>query len=203
MIKRWILFLCCVAWVMLLFCTALSVQQQRGLAEKTIRLHVVANSDSNKDQTQKLRVRDAVLLRVEALTATCSTADEAFHALEQALPALQTAACDTLRAEGCNAAVQVTLTQESFATRRYDTFTLPAGVYPTLRVSIGHAKGRNWWCVVFPSLCTAATSEAMAQSAQVAGYEEDELELITGGETRYIFRFKTLEWLRALGALLH
>ena len=87
---------------------------------------------------------------------------------------------------------------EDFATRKYDTFTLPAGEYPALRIKIGKAAGHNWWCVVFPSLCTAATTEDFTTCAQAGGYDTAETALIKGGEEEYELRFKTLEWLQKL-----
>ena len=94
--------------------------------------------------------------------------------------------------------VQVRLGTEQFETRYYDTFTLPAGEYPALRVNLGKAQGHNWWCVVFPSLCTAATSDALERTAAVGGFDSEETELIEGGEEAYELRFKSFEWLQAL-----
>lgn len=201
MIKRVILWLVCVALMTFALYAGQTLLQQRQLAQKTIRLHVVANSDTQEDQAQKLRVRDAVLAKVQALTVDCSTAQEAQATLAEHLPELEAAAQQTLEAEGSDYALSVSLTTENFDTRQYDTFTLPAGKYPSLRVKIGAAEGQNWWCVVFPALCSAATSDALDACAQAGGYADDEVELITGGEKEYVFRFKTLEWLKALGDL--
>lgn len=189
-------------WLILVFSAALgifaadSLLTQRALAEKTVRLHVVANSDAEDDQAQKLRVRDAVLEAVSALTAECRNSDEAQQIMRENLNVIESAARDVLRAEGSDYALRVSLGTERFDTRRYDTFTLPAGRYPALRVSIGAAEGKNWWCVVFPSLCMAATSDAVRQCAEVGGYDGAESALVTGGEERYVVRFKTLEWLQ-------
>ena len=168
---------------------------QRSIAEKTLRLHVVANSDSDADQAQKLRVRDCILETVSALTAQCETAQEAQLVLEENLPKLQESAQTLLRHEGSDYSVSVSVGTEQFGTREYETFSLPAGEYPSLRVKIGAARGKNWWCVVFPSLCKAATSDAARQCAEVGGYDDAESALITGGEQKYTLRFKTLEWL--------
>ncbi|MBQ7872024.1 MAG: stage II sporulation protein R [Oscillospiraceae bacterium] len=203
MFKRIILWLGCVALMTFALYAGETLLQQRRLAEKTIRLHVVANSDTEADQAQKLRVRDAVLAQVSVLTADCAGADEARAVLAANLPALERAAQQVLTAEGSDYGVQVSLGTESFDTRRYDTFTLPAGDYPSLRVRIGAARGQNWWCVVFPALCAAATGDGLEGCARAGGYEGDEVELITGGEEEYVFRFKTLEWLKALGELFH
>lgn len=189
------------AWIAAVFAAAYillgaeSWLLQRSIADKTLRLHVVANSDSEADQAQKLRVRDCILETVSELTADCESLQEAQAVLEANLSDLQNSAQTLLRSEGSDYAVSVSVGNETFGTREYETFSLPAGEYPALRVKIGAAQGKNWWCVVFPSLCKAATSDAAKQCAEVGGYDDAESSLITGGEKKYTLRFKTLEWL--------
>ncbi len=166
---------------------------QRDIAQKTVRLHVVANSDSPEDQQHKLQVRDAVLQEVCVLTDSCTDAQQAKNVIEQNLERIAQAASSV-----STESISVTLCDEYFDTRYYDTFTLPAGRYPALRVNIGAAQGKNWWCVVFPSLCSAATTDAVEECAEVGGFDDEESDLITGGETKYTFRFKTLQWLKEL-----
>ena len=191
--SRWIM------WILLVFFTAmclLSVETlwtQHRLAEKTIRLHVVANSDSAEDQAQKLQVRDAVLEKVAQITETCSDAASAKREIALHIDEIREAEQKETAYD-----VQVRLGTEQFETRYYDTFTLPAGEYPALRVNLGKAQGHNWWCVVFPSLCTAATSDALERTAAVGGFDSEETELIEGGEEAYELRFKSFEWLQAL-----
>lgn len=186
-------------WILLVFFTAmclLSVETlwtQHRLAEKTIRLHVVANSDSAEDQAQKLQVRDAVLEKVAQITETCSDAASAKREIALHMDEIREAAQKETAYD-----VQVRMGTEQFETRYYDTFTLPAGEYPALRVNLGKAQGHNWWCVVFPSLCTAATSDALERTAAVGGFDSEETELIEGGEEAYELRFKSFEWLQAL-----
>ena len=178
-------------------CAALQVQQQR-MSEKIIRLHVVANSDSGADQAIKLRVRDAVLAAAEPVL---GSADDPEQALAAELPALECAAAEMLRALGREESVSVTLQNERFPTRDYETFSLPAGVYRTLRVTIGAGEGHNWWCVVFPTLCTAASLDEFESAAASGGFTDGELRLITGADEGYVLKFKTLEWLEKLKAL--
>ncbi len=170
-----------------------SLLLQRDIADKTVRLHVVANSDSEEDQAQKLVVRDAVLRQVSLLTANCQSAQEARIMIEENLSAIEKTAQSV-----CGDEISVSLQVEDFATRYYDTFTLPAGEYPSLRVNIGQAEGKNWWCVVFPSLCVSATSEDTRETALTGGFSQEEARLIVGGEQEYELRFKTLEWLREI-----
>ncbi len=169
---------------------------QQEIADKTLRLHVVANSDSEQDQAHKLQVRDAVLEHVSQLTADCKDAKEAETVIAKNLESIADAAKSVSPYE-----ISVSLGNESFDTRYYETFTLPAGEYTALRVNIGEAKGKNWWCVVFPSLCTAATSSSVEDKAQTVGFDDAQTDFITGGEERYTFRFKTLQWLRELRKL--
>lgn len=180
----------------LLSCAYLQTQQ-RQLAEKLVRLHVVANSDSPSDQAVKLRVRDAVLAAAEPY----AKGPNAEESLEENLAALERAAAEMLRTLGRNEAVTVTLQNERFPTRDYQTFSLPAGVYRTLRVTIGAGEGHNWWCVVFPTLCTAASLDEFETAAASGGFTDGELRLITGADEGYVLKFKTLEWLEKLKAL--
>lgn len=172
--------------------------QQRALAAKLIRLHVVANSDTEADQALKLKVRDAVLEQVNALICECGDPAAASSVLRENLPLLEQRAAQVIAAEGFEDAVSVTLELEAFPTRYYDSFTLPAGTYQSLRVCIGAAEGHNWWCVVFPSLCTAATTEELQRSAAAGNFSEEETAYISGGEEEYKLKFKALEYLQML-----
>lgn len=172
--------------------------EQQTLAAKLIRLHVIANSDSEEDQKIKLRVRDAVLSEVDIITNGAKGVQQAAETIRESLPQIQKTAETALRKMEDESPVTVTLTKEPYHTRYYDTFTLPAGEYLSLRVQIGEAKGHNWWCVVFPSLCEAATAEEFYQSAEAAAFSDEEVDEITSGEHKYILKFKTLELLQKL-----
>ena len=172
----------------LLVCSALA--SQRGIAEKTIRFHVVAASDSAEDQAQKLRVRDALL----ALLPTWDSREDAEAWLRANLSLLQAAA--EKAADGRE--VAVTLSEEAYPTRSYDTFQLPAGRYLSLRAVIGAGKGRNWWCCVYPSLCACASEDTFAAAAASAGFTDGEVRLITSDTADITVKFKILEWLEAI-----
>ena len=175
----------------LLSCAYLQTQQ-RQLAEKLVRLHVVANSDSPSDQAIKLRVRDAVLAAAEPVL---GSADDPDQALAAELPALKCAAAEMLRALGREESVSVTLQNERFPTRDYETFSLPAGVYRTLRVTIGAGEGHNWWCVIFPPLCAQA---AGLSERAVQALSDDDVRLVTESDGGYVVRFRLLELWDAL-----
>lgn len=105
---------------------------------------------------------------------------------------IETVANDVLRSVGSSCRAVVTLGKEAFPTREYDTFTLPAGVYESLRVTIGSGEGQNWWCVVFPKLCVSATTDGFEDTAAGAGFSE----LLSGsltGKPQYRVRFFLLD----------
>ncbi len=185
-------------FLLFLVFTALWAQaQQTDLAEKVLRLHVVASSDSAADQALKFRVRDRVLETARPLLTESKNAAEAEAVISQNLPALTEAARREIRSRGSSAPVTITLEDAWFPTRTYGAAALPAGTYRALRVVIGAGEGHNWWCVVFPSLCLPAVSEA---SLQTAGLSEEDIALVTEESPRYMFRFKTIEW---WGSLKH
>lgn len=169
----------------------LAMEGQTRLSDKVVRLHVLANSDSEEDQALKLQVRDAVTERTAALLEEASGRREAETVLRQHLPELKRLAAEAIAAADYGYSVEVELAETEFPTREYDGFSLPAGEYLALRVLIGEAAGRNWWCVVFPPLCTAAASD-VAVTALAAGFSENEVNLITE-EEGYVLKFKTIE----------
>ncbi len=170
------------------------VQDKRTLSEDIIRLHVVADSDSVQDQEIKIQVRDAITEKLESAMQEFPDKETAKEYLRQQLSELERIANETLRSVGSACRAVVTLTREAFATREYDTFILPAGVYDSLRVTIGSGEGRNWWCVVFPRLCVSATSEDFEDTAAGAGFS-DTLSGSLTGEPKYQVRFFVLDCL--------
>ena len=171
---------------------ARALHTQDELADKVVRLHVLANSDSEEDQALKLQVRDAVLDRAEDLLAQPSSRAEAEGKLRGQLLEFERLAEAVVREAGYDYEVTAELTDTEFPTREYEDFTLPAGEYLALRILIGDAAGRNWWCVVFPPLCTAASADVPA-SALAAGFTEDEVRLITEEDWGYVLKFKAVE----------
>ena len=166
---------------------------QNALARDVVRLHVLANSDSEADQELKLKVRDRVLAETEPLLEGIENRKEAKTVLTHALEHLAQAGADTVAEEGYSYSVAVSLEKTWFPTRQYEDFALPAGNYTALRVVIGEGEGRNWWCVVFPPLCLGAVSERVEATAAMAGLNAKEIALITAEEGEYIIKFKLLE----------
>lgn len=176
---------------------AWSLGTQRQLADRVVRLHVLANSDSQADQALKLKVRDRILEVAEPLLEDSSDREEAESALTAALPQLEQAAEAEIAAAGYDYTVTARLEETEFPTREYDGFALPAGEYLALRVVIGAGEGQNWWCVVFPPLCAAASADVPAV-AVAAGLSEDQVSLITEEDQGYQLKFKAVEWWNAL-----
>ena len=170
-----------------------SLRRQQDLAGEVIRLHVIAASDSAEDQRLKLQVRDAVLEQAEQWLAGVDNREEAEAILRVHLMDLRDLAEETVRREGYDYAVEAWLTPEQYPTRDYGAFALPGGDYLSLRVILGDGAGHNWWCVVFPPLCTAAVSGTMEQEAADAGLSEENLDLITRNGRGYVLEFKSIE----------
>lgn len=167
------------------------------LREDILRLHVVAASDSQEDQKVKLQVRDAILGTLEDGLEDLTDVDAAIAYVRQMLPVIEDVANRTLAAAGFDDTVQVSLTEEAFTSRDYETFSLPAGIYQALRVVIGEGEGENWWCVVFPQMCMAATSE---EAAEVSDFSDTLNDTLTG---KYEVRFWLLDKLGQLENLFH
>lgn len=192
--KQWICLMLAVLAVSGAVAGTLVLREQQKIAQKIVRLHVRANSDTEEDQEVKLQVRDAVLQQVQTVTADCASSQEAICVLADHLPALAQTASETLQNLGKPNTVRVSICEETFPTRNYDTFSLPAGNYVALRVDIGAAEGHNWWCVIFPTLCMSATTDGMEKAAQAAGFSEDELELLTADTPKVQIKFRILEF---------
>lgn len=154
----------------------------------TLRLHVIANSDEAADQAVKLAVRDAILAQSETLFCEADSKQAAERALESRLAEIKRIADETLASRGFDYTARVTVAETQFDTRTYESFVLPAGNYTALRVELGAAQGKNWWCVLYPALCvpTAQPDEPLED------YTEQEREIVTGGE-KYEIRFKLEE----------
>ncbi|WP_300269558.1 stage II sporulation protein R [uncultured Flavonifractor sp.] len=169
-------------------------RSQAALADQVIRLHVLANSDSEADQALKLKVRDRVLETASDYFVPGATLEETRAVLTEHLADLAAAGEDQVAQEGYRYPVTVSLEDNYwFPTKQYTDFALPAGEYTALRVVIGEGGGQNWWCVVFPPLCLGAVSETAAQTALSDGFTQDQVSLITGEDEGYVVKFKAIE----------
>lgn len=185
--------LAALAWTWGLLC------DRQTLNQELLRLHVVAASDSREDQDIKLRVRDAVIASISEDLEKIGDFSAAEAYIRDNLSKLEQVANHTLQALGCSDRARVSLKEEVFDTRVYDTFSLPAGVYEALRITIGEGEGKNWWCVVFPTLCVPATSDGFEDVAEAAGFSPE----LTGSlKGEYEIRFYLLDLLGKLEGYL-
>jgi stage II sporulation protein R len=175
------------------YCATVETEQTE-LSSKLIRLHVVANSDSASDQSYKLEVRDRLLAEIAPLLNGAETQREAEERLNAALPALALKFPDT----------ELSIADEQFPERQYDTFSLPAGEYTALRAVIGDGGGKNWWCVLFPPLCVEAVTApaddygSSDSTDAFALLSDDEVDLITSSDDGYILKFRILDLIARL-----
>ena len=170
------------------------VADKQTLRNEIIRCHVIANSDDLQDQTVKMHVRDALLEYIRGNCAELSQQSEVKEFISRHLQELTIVVNDTLEQHGIQQTANVALVRECFDTRKYDTFTLPSGVYDSLRVEIGKAEGKNWWCVIFPALCTPNSVEMFEDTAVSCGMNR-ELVGTLSNDDQYEVRFFILDFL--------
>ncbi len=181
----------------------LPIHGEGEIYDSVVRLHVLANSDSEEDQAMKLLVRDDIIALTQSLLADCTTRAEALDVIESNLDLFRDTAMETLKNNGSDHIVTVSLGEEYYPTRQYESSAFPSGEYISLQIKIGKAKGQNWWCVLFPPICLSAastkTSESNLEDAFIAaGLTPEQYRIITetdpeenGG--KYKIRFKILE----------
>lgn len=159
--------------------------------QDTLRLHILANSDSDEDQALKLAVRDAILETQGSLFGAADTKAEAVETASRQLEDIQQVAQQTVRDAGYSYPVTVKLENIYFATREYEDFTLPAGRYDAVRVEIGEHEGHNWFCVLFPPLCVPAAVDA----DDTAQYSDEEEQVV---KSPYKIKFAAVEFLEQI-----
>ncbi|MGN1096133.1 MAG: stage II sporulation protein R [Eubacteriales bacterium] len=182
----------CLVLVVCCLCSFLPLSDEAEIYDNTVRLHVIANSDSAHDQQVKLLVRDSVLSAIDSLVKDAASVAEAENIIKENISYIRDIASETLLLLGEENDVCVTLSREYYPTRDYGDFSLPAGEYDSLRVMIGKAEGKNWWCVLYPELCTntAKTGETLIRT----GFSKDQIDILTGNEEpKYRLKFKILE----------
>jgi stage II sporulation protein R len=189
--------------VILLFIVlgALPIHGEDKIYDNVIRLHVLANSDSDEDQALKLKVRDAILERSSELFGESESIEEAANSINANIDAITEVARKVISENGYDYPVSVTLTNEHYPTKSYEALSFPSGEYLSLRVMIGESEGQNWWCVLFPPLClSAATDKAVAEDAFISvGLTGEQYRIITESDnTKYTVRFKILETIEGL-----
>ncbi len=174
-----------------LIIAALPTDAEAEIYEDTIRLHILANSDSPEDQSLKIAVRDGLLTEYGEKLRSAGSIDAAENLGKELLSEIEASAKEILQNKGCNFDVRATITTEWYETREYGDFALPAGYYTSLRVIIGEGRGQNWWCVMYPPLCMELATESAPADDGIIDYTREEISLIKSG--KYSIKFKLLE----------
>ena len=170
-----------------------------NLSNAVFRLHVIANSDTDKDQALKLEVRDALLNFMNNICTNCKTKENAIAIAQEHQDEFEKIAKQTIIDNGYNYSVKINIDNFYFPTKNYGDISLPAGLYDALRVEIGEAKGQNWWCVMFPSLCFIDISSGVvdeeAKENLEENLEEESYTIISkSNKTNIKFKFKIIEF---------
>ncbi len=182
----------------------LPIHGENDIYDSVIRLHILANSDSEADQSLKLLVRDDVLLYVGGLVEGAKTRDEALVIVEDNLEKIEEEANDSLKAHGSEYVASARLISEFYPTKSYGKACFPCGEYKSLQIKIGEAEGQNWWCVLFPSLCYKAAvkkqDDVLEDTFVSVGLTPEQYRIITESNSngKYKIRFKILEFFKDL-----
>lgn len=176
------------------------------VSNSVFRLHVIANSDSEEDQNLKYKVRDSLLEYMNKLCSNCSSKEDAIKIVETHKNEFEELALKTIRENGYSYSVNINIGNFEFPTKTYGDISLPEGFYDALRVEIGEAKGKNWWCVMFPPLCFVDVSSGIVpdESKQLLKNDlsEEEFALISEDSNNNIkFKFKLVEFFANKGLI--
>ncbi len=180
----------------------LPVHGEEIVYENVIRFHVLAESDSPEDQALKLKVRDAILEVVSPMLSDCTDFGDACALLERESECIKAAAEETIKSNGYDYTASAELVTEEYPTRIYDGITLPSGVYTSMKITIGEGDGKNWWCVLFPSVCNSFSVVPARDTGETyiaAGFTPEQYRMIQKESAPvYKVRFKVLELLSDL-----
>ncbi len=186
--KTKIIALFCACFMLLTIVDMLIPRSEAKIFDNVIRLHVLADDNSEAAQNIKLSVRDAILDECGDMFSESGDIVTASNVVAENIPRIEEIANRVLAEQGVDYRATVQWGSESYPTRTYEDFYLPSGEYLSLRVNLGTANGNNWWCVLFPPLCTKASSDSEFKSAGIAKKDTSVFK-----SRRYIFRFKLLE----------
>lgn len=168
------------------------------LRQNVLRLHIIANSDSEADQQLKLVVRDRILSEAGDIFKKDTELENAIYTAQSSLDVFEDIANRVISEYDFKYKAKALIGDSYFETREYEDFTLPAGTYKSLIVKLGKGEGKNWWCVVFPAVCVPA-----ARGCDLSDSASRESAAIAEQPQRYIMRFKTVEWYEDLKKILN
>ena len=202
--------ICILTFLLLIYTTICAYSYAQNISydisNSVFRLHVIANSDSDKDQNLKYIVRDNLLNYMNIICSNCTSKEEAIKIVEQNKDKFKEIAKQTIIDNNYSYDVSINIGNFEFPTKTYGDISLPAGNYDALRVEIGEAKGKNWWCVMFPPLCFVDVSSGVvpdeSKELMENNLSEEEFALISEDSNNNIqFKFKLLEFFANKGLI--
>lgn len=191
--------------LLFIFVSALSYATtvSADLADSVFRLHVIANSDADFDQDLKYIVRDKVIEYMKALCEEEDSKQDYIKIAKDNIDNIKSVAQNTILENGFNYDVNVSIGNFEFPTKIYGDVSFPAGFYDALRIEIGNASGKNWWCVMFPPLCfvdvTSGVVPEESKETLKSDISAEEFDLITGANSEVKFKFKLVEMFQNWG----
>lgn len=187
--------------LMVLYRQSMAKQQmQKDIAGEILRLHVVANSDSEEDQALKLEVKETIVTYLRGIMSDAASVEEARAEIQKRLPEIEEIATEKMEAEGYDYEAEATLGECYFPVKEYGDMTFPAGDYEALKVNLGNSAGKNWWCVMYPTLCFVDSTyqivpEESKEKLKVCLTEEEYNSLLDGGDS-VEYSSRIIEWVR-------
>ena len=175
-------------------------RRQQDIAEEILRLHVVANSDSEEDQALKMEVKESIVTYLRGIMGDAKSVEEARLEIQKRLPAIEDLARVKMKMEGYDYEADAVLGKCYFPVKEYGDMTFPAGEYEALKVNLGKSAGKNWWCVMYPTLCFVDSTyqivpETSKEKLKENLTEEEYNSLLDGGDNvQYSFQF--IEWIQ-------
>lgn len=180
----------CIAFVITVIYSLIPFQAEcADISNEVFRLHILANSDSAEDQNLKLKVRDRVLDYTGSLFENAHSKSEAENVIKDNLQSISNVAYKEVLDNGYDYTVTSEITNMYFTTRHYENYTLPSGMYDALRITIGEGSGKNWWCVMYPSICISTEREQETKAKEVL--DDKQYKIVTDDNIQY--KFKVVE----------
>ena len=190
--KKSVLILLSALLLLIALLSILPIHSESLIYDEVLRLHVIANSDSDADQELKLLVRDAILEETQKILKNAKSREEAEKIISENSALLENIALETVRKNQFDYPVTLELGREKYPTKNYESCAFPSGEYLSMRIKIGEASGENWWCVLFPPLCLSAATDKDAFTS--VGITDSQYQIITETDNpKYKIRFKLLE----------
>lgn len=180
----------CCAFVITIMLTLIPFEAScQEIQQDIFRLHILANSDTQEDQSLKLKVRDEILKYTERFYKSAASKEEAIKITSENLQSIANKAKEVVTENGYDYQVKARIADVYFNTRTYENVTMPSGTYKALQIEIGRAEGKNWWCVMYPSLCVGASANYQELKDNM---NDNEYNLLTEEKTEY--KFKIIEY---------